>query len=451
VARLDKDIWQAVSPLLDRALDLDAEGQVALVGEVRLERPDLAGVLERLLDNHRKLLGDDFLVNTPVPERAARSSAGQTIGAYTLDVPLGMGGMGTVWRARRSDGSFEGDVAVKLLNVGLIGSVGRERLKREGTVLARLTHPNIARLLDAGVTDVGQPYLVLEYIEGTRIDQFADAGQLDPHQRLSLFLQVADAVAYAHTRLVVHRDLKPSNILVRTDGRVALLDFGIAKLLEDESGAERPDLTATGRPPFTPEYAAPEQAGGDVVTTATDVYALGVLLYVLLTGRHPTGPDSRTYLEHVQTLLEHEPVRASVAVTITTDQADTAERRAARRGSSPDRLRQLYRGDLDNILAKALEKTPAARYATITALVDDVRRYLRDEPVSVRASAWNDRTRKFLRRHRGGVTTAAVIAVILVAATVISLRLMFEARRQRDEAQFQARRASASRRSAASR
>jgi serine/threonine protein kinase/tetratricopeptide (TPR) repeat protein len=457
--RVDKALWDAVSPLLDRALDLDDDGQAALIEEVRPDQPALADALAGLLEDHRKLHDHDFLSDSPSPRRAPRSLAGHTIGAYTLDVPLGDGGMGTVWRAHRSDGRFEGDVAVKLLHLGLTDHRGIERFTREGTLLARLAHPNIARLLDAGVTDSitdrGRPYLVLEYVEGTPIDEYADARQLEPRDRLALFLQVADAVAYAHARLVVHRDLKPSNILVDASGRIKLLDFGIAKLIEDDAhgahGAhaahaahgDRSELTGAGINACTPAYAAPEQARGEAVTTETDVYVLGVLLYVLLTGRHPTAPDSHASAEHLRRLIDEEPTRASVAVTITTDETEDAVRRAKLRKSSPERLRRLYRGDLDSILAVALQKQPSARYATVTAFADDVRRYLQHEAISVQTATWAYRARKFLRRNTAGAIVTAVIAAILVTATIVSTRLMLEARRQRDEARYQERRAAA--------
>src|SRR6185437_8003299 len=234
------------------------------------------GRLERLLAGEREQDREDLLSGSepwadlmePPP-----SLEGLTVGAYTLERPLGQGGMGTVWLARRSDGRFEGRAAVKFLNLALLDPVGRERFQREGTLLARLTHPNIARLIDAGLTPAGQPYLVLEYIEGRRIDHYCDEERLPPARRIELFLQVLGAVAHAHANLIVHRDLKPSNILVARDGTAKLLDFGIAKLLEEgQSGAEASTLTDVGGRVLTPEYAAPEQIRGEAVTIATDVY-----------------------------------------------------------------------------------------------------------------------------------------------------------------------------------
>jgi tetratricopeptide (TPR) repeat protein len=318
-----------------------------------------------------------------------------------------MGGMSTVWRARRSDGRFEGAVAVKLLNLALLGEGGDERFRREGTLLARLTHPHIARLLDAGVTSTGQPYLVLEYVEGARIDRFADDRRLDPIGRLELFLQVAEAVAHAHANLVIHRDLKPSNILVAADGQVKLLDFGIARLLEENASGQ---LTLTAAQALTPEYAAPEQARGEPVTTATDVYALGVLLYMLLTGHHPTGAGSRTSADQLRALLERDPVRASDA--------------------APHHLRRTLRGDIDNVLAKALEKEPGRRYASVTALTEDIRRFLHHEPLSVRGQAWSYRTAKFIRRHRWPMAAAvAAFAMLIVGLFLVNRQRQIAERR----------------------
>ena len=408
--RLDKDRWQALSPLLDQALELDSRGREALLADVARQQPELAAVLARLLSEHDRLAGSAFLeTSLTLDEAPPPTLAGYAVGPYTLEAPLGIGGMSTVWRARRSDGRFEGAVAVKLLNLALLGEGGDERFRREGTLLARLTHPHIARLLDAGVTSTGQPYLVLEYVEGARIDRFADDRRLDPIGRLELFLQVAEAVAHAHANLVIHRDLKPSNILVGADGQVKLLDFGIARLLEENASGQA-TLTGPAAQGLTPEYAAPEQARGEPVTTATDVYALGVLLYMLLTGRHPTGDGCRTAAEQLRALLERDPVRASDA--------------------APHRLRRTYRGDIDNVLAKALEKERGRRYASVTALTEDIRRFLNHEPLSVRGQAWGYRTAKFIRRHRWAMAAAAaVFAMLIIGLLVVNRQRQIAERR----------------------
>src|SRR5438552_4753893 len=226
--------------------------------------------------------------------------------------------MCSVWLARRSDGRFEGKVAVKLLNAALVGRAGEERFRREGDILARLTHPHIARLIDAGVSATGQPYLVLEFVEGERIDHYCDDRRLDVAARLRLFLDVLAAVGHAHANLIVHRDIKPSNVLVAGDGSVKLLDFGIAKLLEDEAQAgEATELTREAGRALTPEFAAPEQVLGAPVTTVTDVYALGVLLYVLLGGQHPAGESTHSAAELIKAIVDESPTRLSNAVTST--------------------------------------------------------------------------------------------------------------------------------------
>ena len=234
----NRALWPRLSPLLDRALDQPPAARTELLATVRAEDPTLAAALEQLLAEHQRVLGSDFLEAPPLGDQPP-SLAGQSVGGYTLVRPLGMGGMGTVWLARRSDGRFEGQAAVKFVNLALWDRAGHERFRREGTLLARLSHPHIARLLDAGVTATGQPFLVLEYVEGTRIDEYCDERCLDIDGRIRLFLDVLAAVAHAHANLIVHRDIKPSNVLVTPDGRVKLVDFGIARLLDETPVTQR--------------------------------------------------------------------------------------------------------------------------------------------------------------------------------------------------------------------
>jgi len=423
--------------LLDQALDLDPEELTPFLARVRQNEPALATELETLLATEAELDARGFLKERGVGEEALATPtlAGVRLGAYTLERPLGRGGMGTVWLGHRTDGRYDATAAIKLLNLALLDGVGAERFRREGTLLARLNHPHIARLLDAGVTEQGVPYLILEYVEGARIDEYCDRLRLTPEARVALFLSVLDAVGHAHANLIVHRDLKPSNILVTSQGEVKLLDFGIAKLLEEEQSAARAStLTDLGGRALTPDYAAPEQAAGGDITTATDVYALGVLLYVLLSGRHPTGSPGAGPDQLLHQALTAEPPRLSAAVV--------AEK-SGDRGSAPDRLRRLYAGDLGNIVAEALRKRPEERYATVGAFADDLRRYLRHEPVQARPDTWAYRARKFLRRHRGSVMVGAVVGVALIAAVVVTWRQTLVARTQRDEALFQSRRAEA--------
>ena len=386
----DAERWKRLSPLLDGLLDLEPEARAARLAALRGEDPELAAELAALIADAERAEGTRFLAGraaAPEPDGAeAASLAGQRIGAYVLEAPLGQGGTGTVWRGRRADGRFEGAVAVKLLHLSLVGRTGALRFEREGMVLARLSHPHIAHLLDAGVEAGSQPYLVLELVEGERIDRHCDARQLGVAERVALFRVVLEAVAHAHRHLVIHRDIKPGNILVDHEGSVKLLDFGIAKLLQGDDGAVPPgDLTGDGMRALTPDYAAPEQLRGEEVTTATDVYALGVLLYQLLTGRHPTAPPHATPADAIRATLDTDPERLSTAVTTTGDvPAEAIARIADARDTSPARLKRQLGGDLENIVAKALRKVQAERYPTVDAFAEDLRRWAAGEPVSAR-------------------------------------------------------------------
>jgi eukaryotic-like serine/threonine-protein kinase len=435
---IDHARWQRLSPLLDQALDLAPEDRGPWLDRLRRDDPAAAAEIEALLDEARAAGEERFLETAPEkPQRA--TLAGQILGAYTLEAPLGQGGMGSVWRARRSDGRYESKVAIKFLNAALVGRAGEERFRREGSILARLTDPNIARLIDAGVSASGQPYLVLELVDGQRIDQYCDDERLDVAARLGLFLDVLGAVAHAHAHLIVHRDLKPSNVLVTDDGTVKLLDFGIAKLLEDElHPGEDTELTREAGRAMTPEYAAPEQLLGLPVTTATDVYALGVLLYVLLGGRHPAGDSTRSSVELINAIVETSPARLSEAVTSTkTIDAQVLNANAAKRAATPERLAHTLRGDLDNIVAKALKKDPAERYAAVTAFADDIRRYLDHQPISARADSFAYRVAKFARRNRIPVVLASLAMLALVtglAGTITqAARATHQARVAEDE------------------
>jgi serine/threonine-protein kinase len=410
---LTPERWRQVSPLLDRALEMTDGERGVWLADLRLRDAELANDLETLVRERGLASREGFLAKPPAPPAAEPSLAGQAFGAYTLISPIGRGGMGTVWLARRSDGRFEGAAAVKLLNASLVGRSGEERFRREGNILARLADPHIARLLDAGVSPSGQPYLVLEHVDGKRIDRFCDVHGLGVEERLRLFLDVMGAVAHAHANLIVHRDIKPSNVLVDNNGHVKLLDFGIAKLLQDEGGGgEATALTREGGRALTPEFAAPEQLTGGAVTTATDVYALGTLLYLLLTGRHPAGAALDSAADLMRAILESEPERPSSAVAVT--RARTLEEQraiAAARGTTPEALNRRLRGDLDTIVAKALKKNSTERYASVTALAGDLRRYLRSEPISARPDTLGYRAAKFVRRNRVAVAAAALVVI----------------------------------------
>jgi serine/threonine-protein kinase len=432
--------WRRVSALLDEALDLAPESRSAWLAALRTDQPDLADEVGALLGLHDASADAQFLAGSaavaPADALGPATLAGQAIGPYTLDRPVGHGGMGSVWLAHRSDGRFAGDVAVKLLNASLIGRAGGARFKREGSILARLAHPHIARLLDAGVTGAGQPFLVLEYVEGERIDEHCDRQRLDLAARVRLFLDVLAAVAHSHAHLIVHRDIKPHNVLVAKEGGVKLLDFGIAKLLEGSaSSGDATELTREGGRALTPEYAAPEQLLGEPVTIATDVYALGVLLYVLLGGQHPAGATARSTAELVKTIVDAPAPRLSEAVVSarTLGPEDLAAN-AARRSTTPERLSRSLRGDLDNIVAKALKKSPGERYATVEAFADDLRRHLAHQPVAARPDTLSYRLAKFTRRHRAGVGAGVLAIAGVCAGLAVALWQANEARQQRDRA-----------------
>ncbi|HZI21672.1 MAG TPA: serine/threonine-protein kinase, partial [Gemmatimonadales bacterium] len=421
-APLDPARWQALSALLDAALALDPAARLAWLAERRREQPDVAAQLERLLDREARADAEGFLDPARQDTGAAllASPEARVLGPWKLERPLGHGGMGTVWLARRRDGRFEGTAAIKFLTFALAGVEGEARFRREGSVLARLTHPNIARLLDAGVSPSGQPYLVLEYVDGAPLDAWCGERRLDGMARLALFQQVLAAVAHAHANLIVHRDVKPSNILVTQDGSVKLLDFGIAKLLEP--GPE--DDTVTKERPLTFDSAAPEQIRGEPVSTATDIYALGILVYQLLTGRHPTNEACTTPAARARAILEVEPVALSRAVT-------------------DHRLRKFFLGDLDNIVAKALEKDAARRYGTVVAFSEDLARYVNHLPVSARRATWTYRAGKFVRRNRAAVLSGVVVWLALIGAAIVTALQARAARVQRDAALYQTQRANA--------
>src|SRR5689334_11329958 len=280
-----EDRWDEISPFLDEALELEGPALQRWLDDLATRAPAAAAALRSWLAALDKLRQQDFLGLDVSATVSADTLAGQRFGAYTLERAVGHGGMGSVWLAHRSDGRFEGQVAIKLLNASLIGRAGGERFEREGHLLAKLEHPNIARLLDAGVSSTGQPFLVLEYVRGQPINQYCDSRRLDVRARVALFLDVLGAVSHAHSRLIIHRDLKPANIFVTADGVVKLLDFGIAKLLAEDGIHD--DLTQLGSSPRTLTYASPEQIKGVDIGTASDIYSLGVLLYELMTGGLP--------------------------------------------------------------------------------------------------------------------------------------------------------------------
>ncbi|MGH7528613.1 MAG: serine/threonine-protein kinase, partial [Gemmatimonadales bacterium] len=341
-------------------------------------------------------------------------AAGTVIGPYRVVRELAQGGMGAVYLAERADGQFEQRVALKLIRAGLDSVEVQRRFLAERQILARLNHPNIAKLLDGGIAAEGRPWFAMELVDGSPLLAWCDERKLGLTERLRIFEAVCDAVRYAHQNLVVHRDLKPSNILVTTDGRVKLLDFGIAKVLEGGaegqrgSGADVAPLTRTELRILTPEYAAPEQVRGEPVTTATDVYALGAVLYELLAGQRVHRFDRHTPAEIERVVCETDPEPPSAAAM--QDVAASAARR-----TEPRRLRRLLRGDLDTIVLKALQKDPARRYPSAEALLDDLRRFESGLPIKARPESRTYRLGKFVRRHGVGVAAGTALFLALLA------------------------------------
>ena len=372
-----------------------------------------------------------------------RSPVGQRIGPYVLVREIGHGGMGSVFLAERAD-QFRQQVAIKLVRSGIASADVLRRFRQERQILAALDHPNIARLLDGGVTDEGLPYLVLDHVDGQAINQYAQQHQLSLTDRLKLFRTVCSAITYAHQNLIVHRDIKPSNILVTAEGVPKLLDFGIAKLLD-------PDLsptaghTATELKVMTPEYASPEQVRGEPVTTATDTYSLGVVLYELLTGHRPYRFKSRQPQEVVRVICEQEPERPSTALSRIADEAksngasataDTPESLRTARKLPSEKLRRLLSGDLDNIVMMAMRKEHERRYASVEQFSEDIRRHLEGLPVLAHKDTFSYRAAKFVRRHKSGAVAAGLIVLTLVIGITATVWQARTARRERDKAQY---------------
>jgi WD40 repeat protein/serine/threonine protein kinase len=415
--------WQQVKQLLDELLPLERSQRGAVLERIGTDHPQLRSEVESLLSAYEE--NPSFLVETGglFSRGGSTSWAGRVVGAYRLEAQVGEGGMGSVYRASRTDGLYERPVAVKLIRSELATQVVLRRFANERQILARLEHPNIARLLDAGFANTEQPYLVLEYVQGVPLNAYCDVVRLSITERLELFLQVLGAVQYAHAHLVIHRDLKPSNILVTEEGQARLLDFGIAKLLEDGEGRET-ELTVLGGRVMTPDYAAPEQIAGEPVTTATDVYALGVLLYELLSGERPYSLKSRSRITLEDAILNAEPLPLA---RVPVDMAS-----AAARATTPRKLARALKGDLETIAGQALKKNPRERYATANAFAEDIGRFLRGEVVLARRDSVSYRAYKFARRHWRGIAAATALTLSLLGGLAATSYEAEVASRQRD-------------------
>ena len=414
--------WSRLEALLDQALELPIDRRGTLLERVGREDPALRERVEQLLA--ADAAAGDFLNDgaeawlrsgPTTPAHSTDESAlalGDRVGPYRVIHELGRGGMGIVYRAERADGEFVQVVAVKLVQRGLDGDGTTMRFRRERQILAQLDHPSIARLLDGGLHTDGRPYFAMELVEGEPITASCDRRRLSIDARVQLFCRVCEAVQYAHSRLIVHRDLKPANIFVTTTGDLKLLDFGIAKLLTDDDPRQPTELTGTGLRPLTPAYAAPEQLRGEPVSTATDVYTLGVILFELLTGRRPPGSMGGGF---DRTSLDAEPPRPSdVVVPTDHDDARSIDEIAHARSVPPRALAARLAGDLDAIVLKALRREPQHRYIGAGALVDDLDRYLQGRPVAARPEGRRYRAGKFARRHRVGIAVAVSLVLSLL-------------------------------------
>ncbi|MEX2466564.1 MAG: serine/threonine-protein kinase [Gemmatimonadota bacterium] len=424
--------WPRVEELFHAALEVDESRRDEFLRERCGDDTALYSDVARLLEadaQSRDRIGRTVRDAAGAVETDA--FVGRAVGRWRLVREIGRGGMGTVYLAARAEGDFEQSAALKLIRLGMDSEQILERFRRERQILARLQHPDIARLLDGGLTDEGRPWFAMEFVRGRPIDRFCDEHRLGVESRLRLFLKVCRAVAYAHRSLVVHRDLKPDNILVTEDGEVRLLDFGIAKVLEDDEPGDT--LTRTAFRVMTPGHASPEQVRGEPVGTATDVYSLGLILYQLLAGVRPYEVSNRSPVEIERTVCDTQVERPSTKLAAM--DAEDALRIGTARDTEVRRLRSRLRGDLDVICLEALRKEPERRYGSVDALATDVERYLEGMPVAARPDTLAYRARKLMRRHPTGVAATLAVTVGVSALTGIYLdRVTDERDRARQEA-----------------
>lgn len=436
---MNSDRWSEIDSVFAEALERDGDDRRRFLDERCGGDPDLAREVATLLASANS--ADDFLGGMAArigvltdPDAYSERLIGKRIGNYRIARLIGRGGMGAVYLVERDDQQFEMQAALKLLPIGVTSPEARQRFLAERQILARLKHPGIASMVDGGVTDDETPYFVMEFVEGSPITEYCDERRLDVAERLELFLQVCDAVQHAHQNLIVHRDLKPGNIFVTASGNVKLLDFGIARVMDEEGPGVQPTLTRRSRP-MTLAYASPEQVRGESVTTSSDVYALGVLLYTLLTGRHPYCLPSSSPSEVERIICDQAPTPPSSAIShpdqprddhsdagTQSQQATTPEVAADLRGTTIQRLRRHLAGDLDTIALTALQKEPQRRYASVSQLADDIRRYQQGLPVTAHRDTLAYRASRFIRRNKAGVAVAGVIAALLTMLVVISIR-----------------------------
>ena len=410
--------FKELSRLFDQVADLDGEARESIIRDECVADPELERELRRLLSADSSQASGKFVADVVASEAATLTGAdllGRTLGSWRILEAIGEGGMGTVYLADRADGAYEAKAAIKLVRGGIPSPMLSERFRIERQILAGLSHPGVAQLLDGGSTDDGTPYLVMEFIDGQPITEWCDDQSLSIDDRLTLFLKVCDSVAYAHQALVAHRDLKPSNILVSADGAPKLLDFGIAKLMEDMGeGAEVTQSYGL----MTPAYASPEQVSGGQAGVAADIYSLGVLLYEILSGRLPIDTKGLTPVQLISKVTQEVPAVVSSVV----HRSD---------------LRRRLSGDLDAIVSRALRKEPEQRYATVEAFAEDIRLHMRGMPIRTRHDDWSYRTGKLVRRNRGVVSGGLLLLILGVSFTINTVLQVRAVARERDRAEVQ--------------
>jgi serine/threonine protein kinase len=426
--------WGQLREMFRVAIESKPQQREAYLDEACANDPLLRVEIESLLASHDR--AEDF-IETPafaggvkaITESPGEQIEGQRIGQYQIIREIGRGGMGTVYLAARADEQYEKLVAIKIVRRGMDSEDILRRFRNERQILANLDHPNIARLLDGGTTRDGLPYLVMEYVEGKPVTDYCDQHRLPTSERLQLFRTICEAVQHAHQNLVVHRDLKPSNILITEEGTPKLLDFGIAKVLNPELSALPTDHTLTELRVLTPDYASPEQVRGEKLTTTSDVYSLGIVLYELLTGHRPYRSTGTPLHELARVICEQEPVKPSTAIANieivthgeTKPRTITPESVSSARDTLPNKLRRGLSGDLDNIILMALRKEPVRRYATVSQFSEDISRHLDGLPVVARKDTFKYRATKFVRRNRLGVAAAVVILLSLLGGIVATI------------------------------
>ena len=435
---MNPEQWERIKEIFASALERDPSQRAEFLRQACRDDDTVRAELESLLSSYDS---EKSTALTAPPPLGADDLAGQKIGPYQVIRQIGVGGMGAVYLAVRADEAYSKRVAIKLVQAGIDRQEIARRFRHERQILATLDHPNIARLVDGGTTERGLPYFVMDYVEGTRIDDYCDSHKLSISERIKLFRDVCSAVQYVHQNLVVHRDLKPSNILVTAEGVPKLLDFGIAKLLKPEMFTSLADATMVEFRLMTPGYASPEQVRGEPVTTASDVYSLGVILYELLTARRPYKLKTDAPGEVLRAVCDQEPDKPSTSAISVSDEQTGKETSpkvvAEKRSTVPEKLARDLSGDLDTIVLKALRKEPQRRYLSAERLSEDLHRHLVGLPVSAQRDTWSYRAEKFVQRHRIGVVAASLMVVSLVGGVLATTWQARVARAERANAQQQ--------------